>query len=210
MTNWTYPYYKSLGKVEGILQNYLVEVIDRFLPKNREPAWEILACLSDRNDKCISNDQLFARMDSVYRVKKEQVVEILDLLKAKHLVDLETRYRLSSASLEERVQKWLAQRSIREKARDEVQQQVRGIGASALRGLLGGAIGFGLAYPACLMSPGPQDGMFPFSITPTMWRCVRSSAVWLDSRWCWLSTSSPLHLQPRLHGACSSPWRPGA
>ena len=158
VTNWTYPYYESLGKVEGILQNYLVEVIDRFLPKNREPAWEILACLSDRNDKCLSNDQLFARMDSVYRVKKEQVVEILDLLKAKHLVDLETRYRLSSASLEERVQKWLAQRSIREKARDEVQQQVRGIGASALRGLLGGAIGFGLAY-ICL----------PYVARPTAW-----------------------------------------
>jgi len=158
VTDWTYPYYESLGKVEGILQNYLVEVIDRFLPKNREPAWEILACLSDRNDKCLNNDQLFAHMDSAYRVKKEQVVEILDLLKAKHLVDLETRYRLSSASLEERVQKWLAQRSIREKARDEVQQQVRGIGASALRGLLGGAIGFGLAY-ICL----------PYVGRPTAW-----------------------------------------
>jgi hypothetical protein len=156
--NWTYPYYESLGKVEGILQNYLVEVIDRFPPKNRQPAWEILACLSDQGSKCVTNEQLFERMNSVYGVTQERVVEILELLRAKHLVNLEAHYRLSSASLERRVQEWLNQRSLREKAKEEVKEQVRGIGASALRGLLGGAIGFGLAY-ICL----------PYVNRPTAW-----------------------------------------
>lgn len=156
--SWTYPYYESLGKVEGILQNYLVEVIERFSQKNREPAWEILACLSDQSNKCITNEQLFERMKSVYNVNEGRVVEILEILRAKHLVNLETHYRLSSASLEKRVQEWLNQRSIREKAKEEVKEQVRGIGASALRGLLGGAIGFGLAY-ICL----------PYVNRPTAW-----------------------------------------
>jgi hypothetical protein len=145
-TNWTVKYYESFGKVDGILRDYLEKVIERFPPEDREPAWMILACLSEERENQTSDSQLFSRLESTYRVKKDRAMKILEDLQLNHLVDLETHYRLASGSLRQRVQLWIQTRSASVQAREEVLNQVRSIGASALRGLIGGVIGFALAY----------------------------------------------------------------
>ena len=57
-----------------------------------------------------------------------------------------TAYKLSSDSLRPSIQQWQDQRAALEKAKEEVWRQVRSIGGSALRGTLGGALQFALAY----------------------------------------------------------------
>jgi hypothetical protein len=61
-------------------------------------------------------------------------------------VEYTTAYKLSSDRLRPSIQEWRDRRAALEKAKEEVWRQVRTIGGSALRGLIGGSIGFMLAY----------------------------------------------------------------
>jgi hypothetical protein len=151
ITNWTVSHYENLGMVDGILRDYLEKVIEHFPPEDREPAWLILACLSD--EKKLSDTQLFSRLESTYGVERDRAVRILEGLQLNHLVDLESYYQLASESLRQRVQLWMQTRSASVQAREEILNQVRSISASALRGLIGGMIGFALAY---LILPYPE------------------------------------------------------
>lgn len=146
ITHWDIKYYEDLGKVDGILRDYLEKVIERFPPEDREPAWMILACLSEETENTPSDSKFFPRLESNYGVKKDQAVNILEGLQLNHLVDLESHYRLASESLRQRVRMWMQTRSASVQAREEVLNQVRAIGTSALRGLIGGMTGFTLAY----------------------------------------------------------------
>jgi hypothetical protein len=78
---------------------------------------------------------------------QEQVTRrTLKDLRDSHLVEYSTAYHLASESLRPGIQGWRDRRAALVKAREEVWRQVRSLGASALRGLLGGALGFMLAY----------------------------------------------------------------
>ena len=77
----------------------------------------------------------------------EQITRsVLKYLEESHLVEYTTAYKLSSDRLRPSIQEWRVRRAALQKAKEEVWRQVRTIGGSALRGLIGGAIGFMLAY----------------------------------------------------------------
>lgn len=143
--HWTLQHYTNQGRVDGILRGYLDRTIGDLEPVQREPAWHLLATLIDPSEKVASEAELIERMKRL-DVDEPTTRAVLDYLEESHLVEYTTAYKLSSDSLRPSIQEWRDKRAALEKAKAEVWRQVRTIGGSALRGLLGGAIGFMLAY----------------------------------------------------------------
>ena len=143
--HWTMEHYIAQGRVDGILRGYLDNTIRGLDPVNREPAWQLLAALIDPSETVANEADLIQKMRRL-EVDEQTTRNILKYLEESHLVEYTTAYKLSSESLRPSIQKWRDQRAALEKAKEEVWRQVRGIVGSALRGMLGGAIGFALAY----------------------------------------------------------------
>jgi hypothetical protein len=143
--HWTMEHYLAQGRVDGILRGYLDQTIRGLDPVQREPAWQLLAELVDPAEKVANEAELIQTMKRM-DVDEQSTRSILKYLEETHLVEYTTAYRLSSDSLRPSIQQWRDQRAALEKAKEEVWRQVRGIGKSALRGTLGGALGFALAY----------------------------------------------------------------
>jgi conflict system STAND superfamily ATPase len=145
VNRWTMEHYIAQGRVEGILRGYLDRTIGNLDPLSREPAWQVLATLIDPSEKVISEADLIQKMK---RLDVDETIthNVLKYLEDSHLVEYTTAYKLSSERLRPSIQEWRDRRAALEKAKEEVWRQMRTIGGSALRGLLGGAIGFMLAY----------------------------------------------------------------
>ncbi|HEY5903345.1 MAG TPA: hypothetical protein VIU39_12380, partial [Anaerolineales bacterium] len=143
--HWTMEDYTRQGRVEGILQGYLDRTIDGLDPEEREAAWELLAALSEPSAPAATEADLVRRMQSA-EVQEQVTRRTLKDLRESHLVEYSTAYHLASESLKPGIEGWRDRRAALVKAREEVWRQVRSVGASALRGLLGGALGFMLAY----------------------------------------------------------------
>ncbi|HKG54760.1 MAG TPA: hypothetical protein VKB04_10915 [Anaerolineales bacterium] len=143
--HWTMQHYADQGKVDGILRGYLDRTIGNLDPLSREPAWQMLATLIDPSEKVISEAELIQKMKRL-DVDEQITRSVLKYLEESHLVEYTTAYKLSSDRLRPGIQEWRDRRAALEKAKEEVWRQVRTIGGSALRGLIGGAIGFMLAY----------------------------------------------------------------
>ena len=143
--HWTMEHYLAQGRVDGILRGYLDQTIRGLDPVQREPAWQLLAELVDPEEKVANEAELIQTMKRM-DVDEQSTRSILKYLEESHLVEYTTAYRLSSDSLRPSIQQWRDQRAALEKAKEEVWRQVRGIGRSALRGTLGGALGLALAY----------------------------------------------------------------
>lgn len=142
---WTMQHYTGQGRVDGILRGYLDRTINHLEPVRREPAWHVLAALVDPAEKVTDETELIQKMKRL-DIDEQTTRSVLEYLEESHLVEYTTTYRLSSDSLRPSIQAWRDQRAAFEKAKEEVWRQVRTIGGSALRGLLGGGIGFMLAY----------------------------------------------------------------
>jgi hypothetical protein len=145
VTRWTMQHYNNLGKVDGILRGYLDYTINDLEPVQREPAWQLLATLTDPSEKITNEAELIQKMRHL-EVDEEVTRNVLRYLKESHLVEYTTAYKLSSDRLRPSIQEWRDKRTALEKAKEEVWRQVRSIGGSGLRGLLGGALGFMLSY----------------------------------------------------------------
>ena len=143
--SWTMKHYTDQGRVDGILRGYLDRTISNLEPVNREPAWQLLATLIDPSEKVADEAELIQKMKRL-DIDEQRTRNILDYLEESHLVEYTTAYKLSSDNLRPSIQEWRDKRAALEKAKEEVWRQVRNIGGSALRGLVGGAIGFMLAY----------------------------------------------------------------
>ncbi|MBI5352665.1 MAG: hypothetical protein HZB50_08530 [Chloroflexi bacterium] len=143
--HWTMDHYLSLNKAEGILQSYLDSTINELEPTQRDPAWQLLSTLIEPSQSVTSESELIQKMKS-QDVSEEITREVLGFLQSSHLVEYATAYKLSSDSLLPGIQAWRDKRSAMEKAKEAIWNQVRSIGGSALRGSIGGAIGFALAY----------------------------------------------------------------
>lgn len=143
--HWTMEHYIAQGRVDGILRGYLDHTIRDLDPVQREPAWQLLAALIDPSEKVASEAELIQKMKQL-EVDEQVTRSVLKYLEESHLVEYTTAYKLSSDSLRPSIQQWRDQRAALEKAKEEVWRQVRSIGGSALRGTLGGALGFVLAY----------------------------------------------------------------
>lgn len=145
INHWTMQHYTDQGRVDGILRGYLDHTINDLDPVSREPAWQLLAALIDSSEKVESEAELIQKMKRL-DVDEQTTRSVLKYLEESHLVEYTTAYKLSSDSLRPSIQEWRDKRAALEKAKEEVWRQVRSIGGSALRGLLGGAVGFTLAY----------------------------------------------------------------
>lgn len=143
--HWTMEHYIGQGRVDGILRGYLDTTIRGLDPVQREPAWQLLAALIDPSEKVTSEADLIQTMKRL-DVHEQITRGVLKYLEESHLVEYTTAYKLSSESLRPSIQEWRDQRAALEKAREEIWRQVRGIGGSALRGMIGGALGLALTY----------------------------------------------------------------
>ncbi len=146
VTTWTMDYYRSLGEAQGILREYLDRSIQELDPEYQEPAWQLLAVLVDPGEHILTELQLITRMKENYGVPAELSRKVLAELSESHLIEHARAYRLANDGLRPRIEKWLEERSISERIGRETASQIRSIRNSALRGLIGGGIGFGLAY----------------------------------------------------------------
>ncbi len=146
--------YQSLGAADGILREYLGSVLSRhFPPEDRENAWRLLDALAERRVNPPNEASLIAFMRG-YGLNDADCRRVLALLEANRLVRRGEALELASASLLPRIREWSTSRAAVEQAREETLRQVRSVRASALRGLIGGALGFSLAY---LLTFGFQD-----------------------------------------------------
>ena len=145
VSHWTMQHYINLGRVDGILRGYLDYTINDLEPVHREPAWQLLATLTDPSEKITDEDELIQKMKQL-DVDEQVTRAVLKYLEESHLVEYTTAYKLSSDRLRPSIQEWRDKRTALEKAKEEVWRQVRSIGGSGLRGLLGGALGFMLSY----------------------------------------------------------------
>jgi hypothetical protein len=143
--HWTMEHYRSQGGAPGILREYLDRTISALEPGEREPAWQLLAALIDESGAVASEAELVQKMKRG-GVSEEITRQVLLDLQSSHLVEYTSAYTLASENLRLQVQAWRDKRAASEKMKEEVARQVRGVGASAMRGQLGGAIGFMLAY----------------------------------------------------------------
>lgn len=143
--HWDMQYYKNLNGADGILRSYLEREISDLDESQREPAWQLLSILIDPFEKALSRTDLIQKMKN-YEVPEELTLATLKELQSSHLVEYDTAYRLSNNSLVERIRDWQEKRAARKRAEEEFVRQLLNIGRSGLRGLVGGAIGFTLAY----------------------------------------------------------------
>ena len=162
--------YVKIGGSEGILRRYLDDTLSRSLPPaDRTPAWQALAAVAEQPASSASESELVAHLKS-YGVGEADARRVLRLLEANRLLRVSgERYRLVSAGLLPRIRQWAAERAATELARAEAIRQLERVRNSALRGLLGGAIGFSLAY---LVTGGLQIGDKSFLVYITAFRAL--------------------------------------
>jgi hypothetical protein len=139
--DWTLEYYAAQGKADGILRDYLDRTIEELEPVEREPAWQVLAVLADPSMQTSTEGHLVEKLKR-YDVEEHITRRVLIDLESNSLIERGAAFRLTSDSLRPRIEKWKATRSARERAREETIEQLQSIRNSALRGLLGGVVGF--------------------------------------------------------------------
>jgi len=143
--HWDLEYYNGLGGAEGILRGYLEWTISELDEERREPAWQLLSILIDPSEKVIGEKDLLERMRR-FGIPEDITQATLKDLQDSHLVEYTTAFRLSNDSLIPRIRDWQEKQAARKQAEAEFTRQLLNIGRSGLRGLIGGAIGFTLAY----------------------------------------------------------------
>jgi hypothetical protein len=116
--------------------------------------------------QALTDEQLIEKMKS-HGVKENTTHRILADLQTSNLIEHTTGYRLSSDSLRPRIEKWRETRSVLVRARQEMVEQLQAIRNSALRGLVGGAIGFVLMDQLLFTAPLSDLSFELFSILLT-------------------------------------------
>jgi hypothetical protein len=140
--HWTMAEYESEGRADGILRQSLERLVSQFPRGDREFAWQVMAVLVEHKSESVSFESLLDRLQPD-GVGSETLRRLLRLLAEIHLIDVrDEQYYLSSESLRPRIQQWVHEQSALTQARHEAMNQLRQLRNSALRGLLGGAIGF--------------------------------------------------------------------
>ncbi len=142
-TDLNLPAYEKLHRADGILLAYLDRAVRELAPDDRDPAWEILSILEQCDNQPVTAERLGKQL-SAYGYKKSAPDSLLETLQLKHLVSVaEDGFRLASESLKPRIREWREQEAVPRQIQKEAARQLEQIRNSALRGLLGGAVGFG-------------------------------------------------------------------
>ena len=138
--------YREKEGVNGIFQQYLESTLrNHFIPELRPIAWQILTFLKDEYGKqSVAWGWLESRLET-YGFETNKFPDAMRGLREQHLIRAkEENYELAHVNLKWGIQKWLNQQTLLKNARDEYIDQLNNIRASALRGMFGGALGFGL------------------------------------------------------------------
>jgi hypothetical protein len=137
--------YEEKERLSGIFEDHLVSVINNtFIPTQRPVVWQLLTFLKEEYGTPVSTAWIESKL-SAYGFETKEVPQLLGRLRKQHVIRAkEESYELAHVNLMRGIQKWLKEQTLLKNARDESIEQLENIRASALRGLLGGALGFGL------------------------------------------------------------------
>ncbi len=142
--------YGKLGGAAGVMGAHLDRTMEHMLPSNREAGWQILAALSDVRDGIAMDDELASRLriEGLRENEMRRALEQLDTngLLREHLGKAQLANEHFVPRIRAWAREWTAQRAVSEHIRTEFRRQVQYIVGSALRGTIGGAFGFGLAF----------------------------------------------------------------
>lgn len=144
---WTLPFYRQTGGAaaiwEGFLDNWLEHNLDA---ARRSAAWTVLALIAQSRTESLTEDQLLVGLN-LWGLQKSDNKDLISLLVKGGLLRMsEDGLRLSSPGFAQRALAWARQRDLSALARREGRRQTAYLRGSALRGLLGGGIGFSLAF----------------------------------------------------------------
>lgn len=180
----TLAHYEKAGRADNILQAYLTSVIEQYEPVDQEIAWLLLAALDDGRKRYNTADGLRVYLHSHRLTDNERIQSVLTMLQNDRLVRSRGHtYELGSASLSNAIRAWVITRAARKLAQAEAMRQVERMRNSALRGLLGGAVGFSLAYLVAFAS---QTSLKPLLVYTTALRMLPGSlaglllVLWID------------------------------
>ena len=137
--------YEKKEGVNGIFEEHLVRTINNnFVAAQRPVVWQILTFLKEEYGKPVSRGWIESQLRA-YGFETKQLPDLLRALRRQHVISArEESYELAHVNLKRGIQKWLNEQTLLKSARDESIEQLDNIRASALRGMLGGALGFGL------------------------------------------------------------------
>jgi hypothetical protein len=140
--------YQQSGGVGQVARRYLEGVLEQNIPaEDRPEAWNLLAALARRTTRAATLVELKAELAPYPGLRPREAGRVLGLLENQRLVRRsDERYLLASEDFLPSLHRWEMERAVREKARQETVRQLQSVRNSALRGLLGGALGFSLAF----------------------------------------------------------------
>ena len=132
--------YRNAGRLDGLLQVYLNDALKQISLENREPAWQALSLIEEESGP-IGADEI-ERLLSSFGYWRADVKSLLKTLEVKRLVvSEEAGYRLASESWRKPIRDWRKREAIPRQIQKEAARQALNARRSALRGLIGGAIG---------------------------------------------------------------------
>lgn len=164
---WKLRDYESQGMADGILKQALENIIQTFPLEERQTAWQILACLTEETNQLLTPSAISKKLN-LYGFPTANLPHLLERLEINHLIDVEDeRYRLANACLWPCVQQWTDQQAARTKAWKEATRQIEQIRKTAMRGLVGGALGFAL-FDLLIYTGERPDPIYTILFTLTM------------------------------------------
>jgi hypothetical protein len=154
-TRLTLSAYRQIGGAGQIARRYLEDALNgRIPPEDRRLAWNLLAAVTRSPGQSAGVKELQSALEIYPDLRRAETGRLLSLLENQRLVrQSEGRFCLTSDHFVPRVRQWEMEQAAREKARQETARQLQNLRKSALRGLIGGAAGFSLAY---LLTFAPQ------------------------------------------------------
>jgi hypothetical protein len=142
--------YLKQGGATGVLGAFLDQTMQHLPVALQEAGWQTLYALLDEQDGKATKAALTSKL-RLEGVPESETQRALELMRANGLLrQQEEEFLLATEHFEARIRawgrEWMAQRAVSEQIRSEIRRQAQHIASSALRGLAGGAVGFGLAY----------------------------------------------------------------
>ena len=137
--------YEKKERVNGIFEEHLDRTINNnFVAAERLVVWQILTFLNEEYGRPVSISWIEAQLRA-YGFEVKDLPDLLRRLRKNHVIRAnDENYELAHVNLKRGIQKRLNEQTLLKYARDEYIDQLNNIRDSALRGMVGGVLGFGL------------------------------------------------------------------
>jgi len=196
--------YDALGRADRLLQNHLQRFVDQAFddPARKEQVWQLLAAVMETPGGA-GRQQIDEKIKPLKFSEETVTARLKTLVDHRVLIQQAHRYLLAGAILEAPIRQWQVERRALEKATGEIRRQVAHLRGSALRGLIAGFIGFGLAYliayacqtvslfllPIAVLLRGLPGGLIGLGIVLAL-DLIHSSLAGRQARWRWLAAAA--------------------